>query len=109
MVVIHALFTQQDQGFVLIFHRAPNKKIIVTYARGNSEAKIFLAQATEEATTRINSAIAGGNNTAIMYLLGERYVDAIKEISTSDNSKTILLPADLPAAVRGLMGGLGMK
>ncbi|MCW8859481.1 MAG: SPFH/Band 7/PHB domain protein [Deltaproteobacteria bacterium] len=78
-------------------------------AKLDGEAKILLAQATEEATKRINSAIAGGNNTAIMYLLGERYVDAIREISTSENSKTILLPADLPAAVRGLMGGLGMK
>lgn len=78
-------------------------------ARLDGEAKILLAQATEEATKRINSAIAGGNDTAIMYLLGERYVDAIREIATAENSKTILLPADLPAAVRGLMGGLGMK
>jgi len=78
-------------------------------AKLDGEARILLAQATEEATKRINLAIAGGNNTAIMYLLGERYVDAIKEISTSENSKIILLPADLPAAVRGLLGGFGAK
>ncbi len=78
-------------------------------AKLDGEAKILLAQATEEATKRINSAIAQGDNTAIMYLLGERYVDAIRAIAVSENSKTILLPADLPAAVRGLMGGLSAK
>ncbi len=46
---------------------------------------------------------------ADLTLLGERYVDAMREMSMSENSKTILLPTDLPAAVRGLMGGLGMK
>jgi hypothetical protein len=39
-----------------------------------------------------------------MYLLGERYIDAVKEMSSSENSKLVLIPADLPAAVRGIMG-----
>lgn len=75
----------------------------------DAEAKILLATATEESIRRINTAIADGSSTAITYLLGERYVDALKSLSTSDNSKTILLPADLPAAIRGLMGGLAAK
>jgi len=41
----------------------------------------------------------------VMYILGEKYVDAIRDMSTSDNAKTILLPADLPAAIRGMLGG----
>jgi hypothetical protein len=41
-----------------------------------------------------------------MYLLGERYIESIKNIATSGNSKTIVLPADIPAAVRGILGGL---
>lgn len=40
------------------------------------------------------------------YLLGERYIDAMKELSASDNSKMIILPGDIPAAVRGIMGAL---
>ena len=42
-----------------------------------------------------------------MYLLGEKYIESIKAISTSENGKVIILPADIPAAVRGVIGGLG--
>ena len=75
----------------------------------DAEAKILLATATEESIRRINAAIADGNSTAVTYLLGERYVDALQNLSTSENSKIVLLPADLPAAIRGLMGGLSAK
>jgi hypothetical protein len=38
-----------------------------------------------------------------MYLLGEKYIDAMKSMSKSPNSKLVILPADIPAAVRGIM------
>ena len=38
-----------------------------------------------------------------MYLLGEQYIEAMKTMSSSPNSKLVVLPADLPAAVRGIM------
>ena len=43
----------------------------------------------------------------VVYLLGERYIEAVKKVSESSNSKIVLLPADIPAAVRGIMGSLG--
>ena len=43
----------------------------------------------------------------VMYLSGEKYIESIKALANSDNGKTIVLPADIPAAVRGIMGGLG--
>ncbi|MBT7167527.1 MAG: hypothetical protein HN910_01840, partial [Porticoccaceae bacterium] len=38
-----------------------------------------------------------------MYLLGEKYIEAIHSMSKSENSKLVVLPADIPAAVRGIM------
>jgi hypothetical protein len=38
-----------------------------------------------------------------MYLLGEQYIDAMKHLSKSSNAKLVVLPADIPAAVRGIM------
>jgi hypothetical protein len=38
-----------------------------------------------------------------MYLLGEKYVDALREMGKSQNAKLVVLPADIPAAVRGIM------
>jgi hypothetical protein len=39
-----------------------------------------------------------------MYLLGEKYISSIQQVSLSDNSKIVLLPADLQATLKGLMG-----
>jgi len=75
-------------------------------SRRDAEAKIVLAEASQTAIEKVTSAIQQ-NELPVMYLLGERYIDAMKEISTSDNSKMVLLPGDIPAAVRGIMGGLG--
>jgi len=73
-------------------------------SRRDAEAKIVIAEATKEAIEKVTSAV-GENDLPVMYLLGERYVDAVRDMAKSDNSKFLVLPADIPAAVRGLMNG----
>ncbi|RLA36276.1 MAG: hypothetical protein DRQ64_10250 [Gammaproteobacteria bacterium] len=73
-------------------------------SRRDAEAKIVIATATKEAIEKVTSAI-GENDLPVMYLLGERYVDAVRDMAKSENSKFLVLPADIPAAVRGIMGG----
>ncbi len=72
-------------------------------SRRDAEAKVVLAEATKEALEKVSAAISDKELPAT-FLLGERYVEAMKALSDSDNSKLVVLPADLPAAVRGLMG-----
>jgi regulator of protease activity HflC (stomatin/prohibitin superfamily) len=74
-------------------------------SRRDAEAKVVLAEATQKAIQKVTEAIQDKELPA-MYLLGERYVEAVKSISTSQNSKIIILPADIPAAVRGIMSTL---
>lgn len=74
-------------------------------SRRDAEAKIVIAEATKTAIEKVTSAV-GGNDLPVMYLLGERYVDAMREMAGSSNSKLVILPADIPAAVRGILGGL---
>ncbi len=74
-------------------------------SRRDAEAKVVIAQATREAIEKVTDAI-GQNELPIMYLLGERYVDSIKTMATSQNAKFLVLPADIPAAVRGIMSNL---
>jgi regulator of protease activity HflC (stomatin/prohibitin superfamily) len=74
-------------------------------SRRDGEAKIVLAEASQQAIEKVTTAIKD-QELPVMYLLGERYIESIKNIATSGNSKTIVLPADIPAAVRGIMGGL---
>jgi len=71
-------------------------------SRRDAEAKVVLAEATREAIEKVTEAIQDKELPAV-FLLGERYVEAMKDMATSPNGKLVLLPADLPAAVRGLM------
>ncbi len=72
-------------------------------SKREAEAKKILADATREAISRVTEAI-GNNQLPATYLLGEQYVTAIRQMATSDNAKTVLLPADVLNAVRGLLG-----
>jgi regulator of protease activity HflC (stomatin/prohibitin superfamily) len=74
-------------------------------SRRDAEAKIVLADASQQAIEKVTLAIKD-QELPVMYLLGEKYIESIKEISVSENGKTIVLPADIPAAVRGIIGGL---
>lgn len=75
-------------------------------SRRDAEAQVVLAEASQQAIEKVTAAIQT-NELPVMYLLGERYIDAVKDMSKSENGKLVLIPADLPAAVRGLMGNLG--
>ncbi len=77
-------------------------------SRRDAEAQVVLAEATKSALTKVNEAIQDKELPA-MYLLGEQYIDAMKTMSNSSNAKLVVLPADLPAAVRGIMNNTKSK
>jgi regulator of protease activity HflC (stomatin/prohibitin superfamily) len=74
-------------------------------SKRDAQAKVVLAEASQRAIQKVTDAIQD-NELPVMYLLGERYIDAVKNLSTSENSKIVVLPADIPAAVRGIMSNL---
>jgi regulator of protease activity HflC (stomatin/prohibitin superfamily) len=71
-------------------------------SRRDAQAKVVLAEASQTAIQKVSEAIQQ-NELPVMFLLGERYIEAVKNISASQNSKIVVLPADIPAAVRGIM------
>ncbi len=75
-------------------------------SRRDAQAKVVLAEASKQAIQKVTDAIQN-NELPVTYILGERYIEAVKNVSTSPNAKIVLLPADIPAAVRGLMSNLG--
>lgn len=72
-------------------------------SKRDAEAKIVLAEASQAAIQKVTDAVRD-NDLPIVYLLGEKYIEALKGISSSPNSKIVLLPGDLPAAIRGILG-----
>lgn len=73
-------------------------------AKREAEAQIKLAQASSEAIGNIGTAMEGKSGAA-MFLLGDRYIESLKNLSESENSKFVLYPADLQATIKGLLGG----
>jgi regulator of protease activity HflC (stomatin/prohibitin superfamily) len=71
-------------------------------SKRDGQAQIVLADASREAIERVTRAISD-KELPVMYLLGERYIGALENLSTSDNAKNIIFPADLPHAIKGLL------
>lgn len=72
-------------------------------SKRDAQAQVVLAEASQRAIQKVTEAIQQ-NELPAYYLLGEKYIEALKNISTSENAKMLVLPADIPAAVRGIMG-----
>jgi regulator of protease activity HflC (stomatin/prohibitin superfamily) len=71
-------------------------------SKRDAQAQVVLAEASQRAIQKVTEAVRD-NELPVMYLLGEKYIAAVKDISSSTNSKVVMLPADLPAAVRGFL------
>jgi regulator of protease activity HflC (stomatin/prohibitin superfamily) len=72
-------------------------------SRKEAEAKIVLANATRDALALVQQGI-GGESLPALYLLGEKYIATLERLAVSGNAKTVVLPADLPAALQGMFG-----
>ncbi|MYM65075.1 SPFH domain-containing protein [Pseudomaricurvus sp. HS19] len=72
-------------------------------SRRDAEAQVVLAEASQRAIAMVTEAI-GDKEMPVVYLLGEKYVKSLENVSKSGNAKTVVFPADIPAAIRGLMG-----
>jgi hypothetical protein len=65
-----------------------------------------MAEGDQIAITKITESVQD-KELPVMFILGGRYIEALKSFSGSPNSKYVVLPADLPAAVKGMLGGVG--
>jgi len=73
-------------------------------ARKDAEAQMVAAHASAESIKFITEAVKE-NNASAMFLLGDRYITALQSMSSSSNSKIIVMPGDLVGAVKSLVGG----
>lgn len=71
-------------------------------SRRDGQAEVVLAKASAAAIEVVTEAIKG-EELPVTFLLGEKYIQAIQNLSASANAKTVVFPADLPEAVRGIL------
>ncbi|MBT0963398.1 SPFH domain-containing protein [Denitromonas iodatirespirans] len=70
-------------------------------AKRDASAQVMLAEASAEAVRRVASAV-GENPVPLQFVLGEKYIAAMRDLSQSDNAKVVVMPADIQEAVKGL-------
>ena len=76
---------------------------VLEASKREAEGQVILAEASKRSITLVTEAI-GEKEMPVVYLLGEKYISSLQNLSGSDNTKFVVFPADIPAAIRGLMG-----
>ncbi|MDD4905190.1 MAG: SPFH/Band 7/PHB domain protein [Methylobacter tundripaludum] len=71
----------------------------------DADARERLAQAEARATLMVSEAIGKGDVQAINYFVAQKYIEALKEIGASGNSKLVFMPLD-SSSVIGALGGI---
>jgi len=71
----------------------------------DAEARERLAQAEAKATEMVSKAIAEGDVQAINYFVAQKYVESLRDIAASPNSKTIILPIEA-VGIAGAVAGV---
>jgi regulator of protease activity HflC (stomatin/prohibitin superfamily) len=89
-----------------------NKNAMILEAQGKlesskleAEAQIALANASASAIEMITDSIKG-NELPAMFLLGDRYINTLEKIGSSQNSKVVVYPADIQGAIKGMLGSV---
>jgi len=77
-------------------------------AKREAQAQIALANASGEAINIITQNIKD-NELPAMFLLGDRYISTLQEMSKSENAKFVVYPADLQSAIKGMLGNVFNK
>lgn len=69
-----------------------------------AEARERRAQAEAEATRVVSQAIAGGNVQAVNYFIAQQYVEALRDVASAPNQKTLILPIEATSILGSLQG-----
>ena len=72
-------------------------------AKRDAVAQVTLAESSAQAIQKVTAAV-GDRDGPMLFLLGEKYIQALDKLGASGNSKIVVLPADLQDALRGILG-----
>lgn len=70
----------------------------------DAEARERGAQAEATATQMVSKAIAEGDVQAINYFVAQKYVDSLRDVAASPNSKTIMVPLEASGLIGSVAG-----
>lgn len=107
------VLTADGQKQAAILRAEGSKQSAILEAEGrreaafrDAEARERLAEAEAKATQLVSDAIAKGDVQAINYFLGQKYVEAFRDLANAPNQKFVILPME-SAGLLGSIAGIG--
>ncbi|SHI09754.1 SPFH domain-containing protein [Ferrimonas marina] len=73
-------------------------------AKREAEARERLAEAEANATAMVSKAIAEGEMQAVNYFVAQKYVEALQQVASADNSKVIMMPVEASSVIGSVAG-----
>ncbi len=79
-----------------------DKQTNILLAQGEAEAKIAVANAEAEAIRRVAEAIGNSDISPANYMLAEKYISALKDMTAGDQTRTVYMPYDASSFLSSL-------
>ncbi len=70
----------------------------------DAEARERQAQAEAKATDMVSKAIASGDIQAVNYFVAQKYIEALRDVAASPNSKTVMIPLEAAGVIGSIAG-----
>lgn len=78
------------------------KQTNILLAQGEAEAKIAVANAEAEAIAKVAAAIGKSDISPANYMIAEKYIAALKEMTAGDETRTVYVPYESSAVLSSL-------
>lgn len=105
------ILTAEGQRQSQILKAEGEKQAAILDAEGRREAAFRDAEAREreaeaeaKATTMVSEAIAAGDVQALNYFVAQRYIEALKDIASADNTKVVMMPLEASSLIGSIAG-----
>ena len=79
-----------------------NRRAVVLQAEGQAQARLTAATAESESIRRIADGITGGQGNPAQYLIMMKYIESLREMSRSNNSKVIFMPVETSSVLSSI-------
>lgn len=106
-----AILEAEGKSKAAILEAEGSKRSRILEAEGQREAAFQDAEARERlaiaegnAVTSLSNSITDGNVNALNYFVAQKYVEALGQLSASENSKVIMMPLEASSVIGSLAG-----
>ena len=79
------------------------KRAEILRAEGLAQAKVLQAEAEAEAIRRVAEAVAASNTNPATYMLAQKYIDTLREMTSGKDNKTVFIPYE----ASGVLSSIG--